>query len=289
MLLMSKKASKMTDDNLLVLVDTSYTSFYRFFATVRWYSFAFKEEYQEAKNNPDYDWLSNKVFIEKYEKMYMDSIIKLIGKKNVKTSKIIFCMDSPKVDLWRTQICSNYKGDRVDLSKKHDFKPTFDYTYSHIIPNLIKSNDNIKSIRVAHMEADDIIASICMYLKNTKPNQKILLISGDEDFLQLGRDNLSFVNYKLKKPKVLTEEEAKSELKKKIINGDTSDCIPSIFLSKISPKIKKAIIESDDELFKYLGENSEVLKRYDLNKKMIDFHFIPKKYYDNVIDIFTKI
>ena len=30
-------------DNI-ILVDTSYTAFYRFFATMKWYSMAFKEE-----------------------------------------------------------------------------------------------------------------------------------------------------------------------------------------------------------------------------------------------------
>ena len=33
----------------IILVDTSYTSFYRFFATLRWYSFSDKEEYKKHK------------------------------------------------------------------------------------------------------------------------------------------------------------------------------------------------------------------------------------------------
>ena len=33
--------------NNIILVDTSYTNFHRFYATLRWYSFANKDEYKE--------------------------------------------------------------------------------------------------------------------------------------------------------------------------------------------------------------------------------------------------
>ena len=53
--------------------------------------------------------------------MYLDSIIKLVGNKNYKNSEVIFCMDSPKEDLWRTELKPDYKGDRCDLTKKSNF------------------------------------------------------------------------------------------------------------------------------------------------------------------------
>jgi 5'-3' exonuclease len=99
-------------------------------------------------------------------------------------------MDSPKSDLWRTELKQCYKGDRADLSKKNNFKPTFEYTYNTMIPKFIKNNNNIHSLRLNKIEADDIIAIITMYLKNK--NQEIYIVSGDEDFLQLGRENVTF-------------------------------------------------------------------------------------------------
>lgn len=268
----------------LILVDTSYTSFYRFFATIRWYSFAFPEEFAELKKDSKYNWKLNKLFIEKYEKMYLDSIIKLVKKKIWLTSDVLFCMDSPKADLWRTQMHCDYKGDRVDLSLKHNFKPTFEYTYNEMIPNFIKQNSNIKSLRVEKMEADDLIAIIAMEYKD----RPIYLVSGDEDFLQLGRDNLTFINYKLKKPLVLTKEEALKSLNDKFINGDTSDCIPSIFPKGKRIK-KKEILESSEKLKEYLESNPEAREQYEFNKKMIDFNNIPKIYYNKVIKLFNKL
>jgi len=227
----------------LILIDTSYTLFHRYFATLRWLSLAHTEMYKEHINDVEYNWIENEIFSEKYEKLYIQGIIKLVGKKVYKNCNIIFCMDSPKDQVWRTEIKGDYKGDRFDMSQKTNLMPTFKYTYSTIIPNLLKNNQNMFKIRLNKLEADDIIASICDYLK-VKPEQKIYLISGDEDFKQLGRSNLYFINFKTKKPLELTVEEAKLALHKKILLGDKSDCIKSIFPPKFSTKTKKLILDS---------------------------------------------
>lgn len=287
-MLKSNGENKQDELQPIILVDTSYTSFYRFFATIRWFSFAYPEEFKDLKLDPTYDWKTNKIFIEKYEKMYLNSIIKIVNKKIWNNSQVLFCMDSPKVDLWRTQIFCDYKSNRVDLSLKHDFKPTFDYTYNNMIPKFIKTYPNIKSLRVEKMEADDLIAIISMELKKKNPNKLIYLVSGDKDFLQLGRNNLIFVNYKIKKPFILTEEEAYKALCNKIINGDASDCIPSIFPKGKKIK-KKEILESDAKLNTYLELNSDAKKQYNFNKNMIDFINIPKHYYNKVVKSFEQL
>jgi 5'-3' exonuclease len=267
--------------NSLILVDASYTSFYRFFATLRWFSLNQPDFYKEKKNDNKYDWSENKIFIEKYEKMYLDSIIKLVGKKEFNNSKIIFCLDSPKDDLWRNKYSKTYKGDRCDLSLKNNFKPTFKLTYEKFIPALIESNpDKIFSIRVDKAEADDVIAIICKFYDSNYNKQKIYLVSGDNDFLQLGRDNLYFINYKTKKPLLLTRDEAKELLKQKILNGDCSDNIPSIFPKdrKVMPlKLKKELSDDHTKLIKYLDENSEIKKKYENNQILINFDYIPDK------------
>ena len=271
-----------------ILVDTSYTSFYRFFATIRWYSFAFEEEFKELKKDINYDWSKNKIFIEKYEKMYLESIIKLVTKKVFNNSIIIFCMDSPKAHLWRTELHCDYKGDRADLSLKYNFKTTFNYTYETMIPKLLATNESIFNIRVDKIEGDDIIAIICMHLNKTNPDQPIYLVSGDEDFLQLGRPNITFVNYKIKKPFVLTEIQALESLNKKFILGDSSDCIKGIF-PKGKRVNKKEIMESESKLLEFLDTNPSAKIQYEFNKKMIDFKNIPNVYYKKVVKIFSKL
>ena len=262
----------------IILVDSSYTSFYRFFATLRWMSMANKDIYKEHKDDKLYDWSKNKIFIEKYRKMYLESIIRLVKRKVYKDSILIFCLDAPQESLWRKELMVCYKGKRTDLSKKNNFKPTFKLTYNEIIPELVKNNKNIYSMKKSRMEADDIIALCSRYIRIKYPDRKVYLISGDQDFYQLGYDNLYILDYKKKKILNMNRKEAKKELLLKIINGDCSDNIPSIFLKETSNKKRKEIRESKDKLKQYLKDNKKVRKQYKKNKKLIDFKYIPKKY-----------
>jgi len=277
----------------LILVDASYTSFYRFFATLRWFSLNQPDFYKEKKDDTKYDWSENQIFMEKYEKMYLESVVKLVGKKEFSKSYVIFCLDSPKETIWRSKLVDGYKGDRCDLSLKNNFKPTFKITYEKIIPNLIKNNEGkIFSMKTEKLEADDIIAIISRNMEKTNKDTKIYLVSGDQDFLQLGRDNLFFINYKSKKPLLLTKDEAKEALKMKILNGDCSDNICSIFPKdkKICPlKKKKEVISDELKLKEYLEENPDIKKKYELNQKLINFDFIPEKLAKTALNKFKEL
>ena len=154
----------------LLLIDTSYTSFYRYFATLRWISHAHNDLYKEHINNVEYNWIENNIFCEKYEKLYIEGIIKLVGKKIYKDCNIIFCMDTPKEQIWRTELNGDYKSHRLDMSLKTNILPAFYYTYNTIIPNLLENNKNMFKIRINKLEADDIIAVICNNLKNIDQN-----------------------------------------------------------------------------------------------------------------------
>ena len=259
----------------IILVDSSYTSFYRFFATLRWLSFTNKELYNKYKNDP-YDWSMEPLFIDKYKKMYLESIKNLVSPTVFNSSIIIFCLDSPQSTLWRHEFSTCYKGNRVDMSEKYNIRPTFNITYNELIPNLVKENSNIFMISQPRMEADDIIALGVRYIKNKRSNYKIYLVSGDNDFLQLGYNNLYFADYKKKELFQLSKEEAKEALRQKIINGDCSDNIPSIFKDKISNKRRKLIKEDKNELNEYLTENKNAYDIYRNNKQLIDFKNIPK-------------
>ena len=274
-------------DNV-ILVDTSYTTFHRFFATMRWFSLAEVDIYKEHKDDPTYDWSLEPKFIEKYTKMYLKSIIDLVSVAVYDNSTLIFCLDSPHDSLWRHELSDCYKGKRIDLSAKYNFKPTFKYTYDVLIPKLMSKN--IYSIMRPTMEADDIIALTTRFIKYKRPNRTIYIVSGDNDFLQLGYDNLYFVDYK-KDTIHLTREQAKEALRVKIVTGDCSDNISSIFPKdeKISNKIKKLVRESKEEMKKYLSNNPKSMALYNHNIKMISFKYIPKHFRRPVYKIINKI
>ena len=275
----------------VILVDTSYTTFHRFFATIRWFSFAHKDIFKEHKDDNTFDWSTEKLFIEKYTKMYLESIINLISKSIYNNSILIFCQDAPQDTLWRHEFGECYKGNRIDMSTKYNFKPTFAYTYDVLIPKLIKENKNIHSIKVPKMEADDLIALATRYIRHKRPNHTIYLISGDNDFLQLGYKNLYIADYKKDNLIHLTREEAKEALRQKIVSGDCSDNIPSIFPKdeKINNKTKKLVKESKEEMLKYINSNEKARKLYESNKRMISFRYIPKHFRKPVYKIIKNL
>jgi 5'-3' exonuclease len=270
----------------LILVDTSYTNFYRFYATIKWYSFAYKDEYKDIKNDKNYNWYNNTIFLEKYEKMFLENIVKIIKKKIIysKNTYIIFCLDTSKEQLWRMKLQCDYKNNRIlKISDENNIKLFFSYTYSKILPELISKYNNFYKLQISNIEADDIIGAICLYIKKKNLNYKICIISSDNDFYQLGYSNLSFINYKSKKELVLSETDAIIELNKKIIFGDKSDCIPSIIKKRI--KNKNQLLDKDI-LLTYLYNNPDSKVQYEHNKKMIDFNYIPIEYYNLIINNF---
>jgi 5'-3' exonuclease len=274
----------------VILIDTSYTSFHRFYATLKWFSMVEPELYKEYYNNPEYNWIENTIFFEKYKKMYFDKIEKSVGKKIFKKSIIIFCMDTPKEQVWRTtELSIKYKCDRADLSLKNNFKPIFKYTYNILIPGYIKEHNNIFKIRINKLEADDIIGIIAKYLEQEYTLKKIFIMSGDRDFYQLGRENVCFINYKNKKPIIFNKEQAQTELHKKILLGDKSDCITSIFPNKFSIKLKKELILSIDKFNEFIKENKLIEEKYINNNKLINFDFIPTHYKNDIINEFKNI
>ncbi len=267
------------DINNVILVDTSYTTFHRFFATMRWFSFANKDAFKEHKDDNTYDWSQEPLFIEKYSKMYLESIINLVTKKVFSDSIVIFCQDAPSDTLWRHEFAECYKGNRMDLSEKYNFKPTFKYTYDTLIPKLIKENKNIHSLLVPRMEADDLIALATKYIKYKRQNKTTYIVSGDNDFLQLCHDKLYIADYKKDYLIHLTKEEAREALRQKIVSGDCSDNIPSIFIDqKIDNKTKKMVKESKEAMKNFLKENEKSNSQYQKNKKMISFKYIPKHF-----------
>jgi 5'-3' exonuclease len=280
---------KKSNDSL-ILIDTSYTSFYRFFATLRWISFSDSRLYKKNKSIENYDWSQCKKFVDKYNKMYLDSIKKLTGKQIYENSKIIFCLDIEQDSIWRMDLTKSYKQERVDLSLQNNFKAIFSNTYNVLIPQLIKQNPNkIYSLQVEKLEADDLIAIISKNYEENNSNLKIYIISGDDDFKQLGRKNLFFLDYRKKVHTELSKEEALQSLKLKVLNGDKSDNIPSIFPKNMKMKEKIEIIINDNKLKKFLKENPQLISRAKLNQLLIDFNCIPKMLQKKALAEFNKL
>lgn len=273
----------------IILVDISYTSFYRFFAAIRWFSFNQKELWEKLKDDGSYDWSKNEDFMKMYSNMYVKSMMSLVGRDTFVNSTVCFCQDAKQETLWRMEIKDDYKGNRPDQAKKTNYHGVFKYTYETLIPEILEEFPNIIQFQFPKTEADDIIAVITKSL--CKSDNEIIIISADDDFTQLCCDNVQITDYRTKEFKCISKEEAHERLTKKIINGDKSDNITPVFdKKKVKPKLKKELIESPKKLKEYLDSHPEEKQKYKLNRRLINFDYIPTKIKDVIIDnIYVKL
>ena len=199
--------------------------------------------------------------------------------------QMVIACDSSNV--WRKQIFPNYKaGRKANRAKsEHDWEFIFDVLAK--IKQEIKDFLPYKVIAVESAEADDIIATLCK-----RTNEKVLILSGDKDFIQLHHYGNVYQWSPLLKGFIGEQEDPRVFLRTQIIKGDRSDGVPNIL--------------SDDDIFvrgerqkpiraKQLEEwsnvdniplGSETKKHYNRNKKLIDLSQIPKTIETNIINTY---
>jgi len=124
---------------------------------------------------------------------------------------------------WRRDYFPEYKASRRKGREESDLDWEDIFGTLNKIRNEIKQNFPYKYLEVFGAEADDIIGFLCEENKD----EKIMIISGDKDFIQLQK----YPNVKQWSP--ITKKDVNGfdptiYLKEHIIKGDTSDGVPNI-------------------------------------------------------------
>ena len=115
--------SKLNPTLSVILIDTSYWLYYRFFSLRNWYAHAYPEKYiNKNKNefNMEYNWLEDELFMTKYKKLFVDNIKKICKKYKTKMENVVFCIDCTHNDIWRHKIVNseNEKINKINEEKK---------------------------------------------------------------------------------------------------------------------------------------------------------------------------
>lgn len=195
--------------------------------------------------------------------------------------EIVISCDSR--NYWRKQIFAQYKAMRKKAREESDLNWQLIFeTINEIVEDLRKYFP-YKIIRVDSAESDDIIATITKKFVEEHPDKKVLIISSDQDFLQLHKfKNVYQLSPRTKK--FLTVEDPIAYLKEKVIRGDRSDYIPNIFSEDDVFVTKgKQLPVTKTKLEEYMKVESAndikdpiVQKHYIRNRNLIDFEFIPE-------------
>ena len=194
--------------------------------------------------------------------------------------QMVIACDSGNV--WRRQAFPNYKAGRKANREKseHDWTMIFDLLSK--VKNEIKQFLPYKVIEVETVEADDIIAVLCR-----RTNEKVLILSGDKDFIQLHNDRIKQYNPVLNKF-VGQGENPSLYIREHILKGDRSDGIPNVLSDdnvfiegrRQRPLSKKKIEAWCNEIVPTFNEEEQ--KNYDRNKTLIDLNCIPKEFEDKI-------
>ena len=209
--------------------------------------------------------------------------------------EMVIACDSKNV--WRREVFPNYKAGRKATREKseHDWDTIF--SMLHTIKDEIRSFLPYKVIELETAEADDIIATLVKRTQNeVGPNhkKKILILSGDKDFIQLHGPNVKQYNPVLNKF-VGKGEDPTIYIKEHILKGDRSDGIPNVLSDdnvfiegrRQRPLSKKKINEWVNEVFMTFTEEEQ--KNYNRNRKLIDLNCIPQELEDKINNEFLNV
>jgi len=260
----------------IILIDTSYYIFNRYFATIRWFKQR-KEDFEIIHEKI----IENKEFIIAFIKHFETDIKKLITKFKTIKNNIIFCLDCPRSDIWRNTIYDKYKQTRI---KKENFNSDIFSVFEDYL-----NNNNYINCKYDNLEADDVVYLIQKKIKD-KTNINIIIITNDNDYLQMYSSNIKIYNMQFKDISLRINYSPKIELLLKIIIGDKSDNIPKIINGIRKDVALKIALMNEEDRNNYLISNNSYDK-FILNKKLIDLNEIPisiinnfNEYYNIIID-----
>ena len=192
-----------------------------------------------------------------------------------KIEKVVITWDGERGGTLRLDYYPDYKGNRPN---EKNIAPFFKIAYEE---NLFEKAGIKTILKYPKLEADDCIALTTKFIINKYPDINIYIIASDMDYLQIAKDNTKIYDLKFKditKSKRCFKNPEK-DLFCKIVAGDKSDNIPSIF-PKCGIKTAEKYFNNKELFNKKLAEDPEAQILYERNKNIIDFECIPKELVD---------
>ena len=188
---------------------------------------------------------------------------------------------------WRKQVFPQYKANR----KKGREKDNKDWDSIFEVLNKIKEEIReflpYKVVETHGAEADDVIAIICKHYQS----EKIMIVSGDKDFIQLHK----YENVRQYSP--ITKKHVNGVnpvvyIKEHILKGDKSDGVPNVLSPDhtftdglrqrplTSKKLNSILAQDIDDL------NDELKRNYQRNNALINLDEIPEELEQCILDDF---
>ena len=189
---------------------------------------------------------------------------------------------------WRKEFFPQYKSNRRKNREQDDKDWDSIFGVLNNIKEEVKEFLPYKVVEVYGAEADDVIAVLCKHYQN----EKIMIVSGDKDFIQLQK----YENVKQYSPitkKHVDGIDPNIYIKEHVLKGDKSDGVPNVlspdhtFTDDLrqrpltSKKIESILAQDIDEL------DDEIRRNYQRNDKLINLDNIPKDIESDILNSFA--
>ena len=214
--------------------------------------------------------------------MVLNSLRSYKSKFGDEYGEMIIACDN--TNYWRKQAFPYYKANRKKnrLASDLDWKSIFECMNK--IRAELKEFFPYRVIDVESAEADDIIGTLVREF-----DDKILILSGDKDFVQLhNRNNIK--QYDPTRKKWLSHNDPQKFLKEHILKGDSGDGVPNVLSADncfVVGDRQKPLTSKKFDHYMNLDPSkydSMVARNYQRNKELIDLNFTPEEIRSKVIE-----
>ena len=219
--------------------------------------------------------------------MVLNSLRSYRSKYKDKYGELVICCDNRHY--WRKEVYPYYKASRKKSREASEIDWTKVFETLNVIRDEIRENFPYKVIDVAGAEADDVIGTLA---RKYHGYEKVLVLSGDKDFMQLQRyPNVDQFSPIMKR--WLRHDNPLEYLREHIIKGDRGDGIPNflsnddVFVSggrqrPVSKKKLETWLDSEPEQFC----DETMLRNYKRNEELIDLTKTPQKIVEDILETF---
>ncbi len=223
---------------------------------------------------------------DKVRHMILNSIRMYRSQFKEKYGEVILAYDSKHY--WRRDFFPYYKKNRKKARDNDNNNWEQIFECLNKIKQELKDYLPYKHLEVQGAEADDIIAVLA---KNI--DEKMMIVSGDKDFIQLHKYK-QVRQYSPILKKIVNGDNPIDYIKVHILKGDSSDGIPNVLSNdnvfveglRQRPLSKKKIEAWKDGEFEGTTATQEVMRNYERNKTLIDLDNVPVELSENILKTF---
>ena len=220
--------------------------------------------------------------------MVLNSLRSYVKQFKQKYGEIVVCCDSRKY--WRRDVFPFYKSNRKKDREKSDFDWNLIFETLGTIRQELKENFPYRVLEVDGAEADDIIAVLSA---RTAPNEQVLILSSDKDFVQLQKYQ-NVVQYSPILKRYVEAGDPHLYVKEHIIRGDRGDGIPNFLSADNTFALgeRQKVINSK-KLAEWLHKtpeefcvNDNMMRGYKRNQMLVDLDFIPETIKHSIVECY---